>query len=302
MNETHFPKDEKSWLELRTECVTSSDVAALFNLSPYVTRFEYWHRKKNKTIEGAQENEFILWGKRLEATIAKGVAEDQGWEIRHMGEFVVNRELRLASSFDYSIEKGPVPNEKGILEVKNVFGPRFKEGWVLEDGTIEAPPYIELQVQNELFISGRKYGYISTLVSGNQLSLLKRERDEEVINRIISETEKFWKSIDDNQPPPPDFREDCDFISRLYTQSNGMVLDARDDKELLGYALEYKEASQMEKNAAEVKAAAKAAMILKIGGSEKVMGKGFTISAKTVKGGPVSYERPDYRGFRLHVK
>lgn len=302
--ESILPENVEAWHILRSECVTSSDVAALFGLSPYVTPFEYWHRKKERQIDFSDQEvpEFVRWGKRMEKTIAEGVAEEKNWKIRHMPEFLINRELKLGSSFDYSIEEGDVENEKGVLEVKNVFGPRFKEGWVLEDGSIEAPPFIELQIQNELALSNRNYGYISALVSGNQLVLLKRERDDAVITRILEATAKFWKSIRENIPPAPDFRTDGDFIAKLYQQSDGNVLYAKEDHELYANVMTYKEASRIEKQAKETKDEAKAQILFRIGAAEIVIGNNFKISSKTVKGTNISYYRQDYRGFRVTAK
>ena len=38
-------RSEQEWLDLRKKDITSTDVAALFNLSPYKTEFELYHEK-----------------------------------------------------------------------------------------------------------------------------------------------------------------------------------------------------------------------------------------------------------------
>ena len=41
---------EQAWLQQRAKDVTSTEVSALFGLSPYMTEFELWHRKANAEI------------------------------------------------------------------------------------------------------------------------------------------------------------------------------------------------------------------------------------------------------------
>ena len=36
---------EAAWLAARTHDLTSTEIAALFGCSPYLTKFELWHRK-----------------------------------------------------------------------------------------------------------------------------------------------------------------------------------------------------------------------------------------------------------------
>ena len=91
--------NEQEWLALRLEDITSTEVSALFNLSPYQTEFELWHRKKNKEIVTIEANQRMKWGTRLQDSIARGIAEDNGWNVRRMDEYVRIPELRIGSSF-----------------------------------------------------------------------------------------------------------------------------------------------------------------------------------------------------------
>jgi predicted phage-related endonuclease len=64
------PDSQDHWLQLRTQDVTSTESAALFGMSPYVTQFELWHRKKSGEQPEFKTNERMRWGNRLEAAIA----------------------------------------------------------------------------------------------------------------------------------------------------------------------------------------------------------------------------------------
>ena len=162
--ETIVPKNEADWLALRRQVVTSTEVAALFGCSPYVSLFELWHRKHDNLEVEFTKNERVTWGLRLEKAIADGVAEDEKFEIRRLSEFIQDTEINLGASFDYAI------GEDGILEIKNVDGLVFKDGWDVDGDNIEEPVHIGFQVQTQLMLSQRKYALLRPLVGGNTIN------------------------------------------------------------------------------------------------------------------------------------
>src|SRR5690606_13565282 len=168
ITEYHTPADEAAWHALRAQDLTSTDIAALFNLSPYKTHFELWHEKKSGEPVRIQQNERMKWGNRLEASVALGIAEDRGWTVRPLKEYGRLPGLRLGSSFDFRVI-AKISNSPGygtnldpdgvgwtrddspddaILEIKCVDFRAFRDGWTVEDDYIEAPPHIEIQVQH----------------------------------------------------------------------------------------------------------------------------------------------------------
>lgn len=312
MIETIHPKDEDEWLKLRTYDITSSEVAALFGMSSYVTEFELYHRKRDGKVVIQEEQEWTRWGKRLQDTIAAGVAEDQNWKIRKMTEYMRDTELRMGASFDFSIEAETVSDNPspvatlypGLLEIKNVFNMIFKDQWIEdEDGNIEAPPHIELQVQHQLAVSGRSFAYIAALVGGNQLQLIKRLPNEAIIAEIKKRVALFWERVDAGTPPPVDLNRDADFISSLYGYAEpGTVYDARDMDVFRDLCLKYKELGEAESAAKSQREAIKTRLLMEIGSAEKVLGDGFTISAGTVGPVDMAYRREGYRLFKVNWK
>jgi len=305
------PDNEKHWRELRTQDITSTEVAALFGLSPYMTIFELWHRKKNKElVDPFDGNKFTTWGNRLESAIANGIAEDQGWSIRPMTEYIRDTDCRLGASFDYAIYEtvedsfGCHNNDVGILEIKNVFGMIFQDQWVTEDKTVEAPPHIEIQVQAQLAVSGKYKAYIGALISGNKVELLHRKADSEVIEKIYEKAEAFWKSIDDNIEPTPDFVKDAEFISKLYMYAQpDKVKDVRENKEIIELAEKYKAAGEVEKSANNLKKSLKSQILMLIDDAEKCIGEGFSISAGMISPTDIeAYTKKGYRNFRINWK
>lgn len=292
MVKTIIPDNKEHWLELRASCLTSTEIAALFNCSPYTTAFELWHRKKNKEIVTLDPNVRMLWGSRLERSIAEGVAEDNGWKIRPMKEFMYDDVLKIGASFDFSI------GEEEILEIKNVDNRVFREGWIVDGDNIEAPPHLEIQVQVQMMISGRKVAWIAALVGGNDVKLIKREPDVFVRGQILNKALLFWESIEKGNPPDPDFSRDLETISRLYGFAEpGKVMDARGNQEIGKLMADYHALGEAEKAAKMGKDAIKGRMLTLIGDHEKILGETFTISAGMV--GPTRVEAYDRAGFRM---
>lgn len=293
MVETIVPRDEIHWKTLRTMDVTSTEVAALFGLSPYISLFELWHQKNNRTIVEFEEDDRMRWGRRLQDAIALGIAEDQEWSVRRMDEYMRDPELQLGSSFDFAI------GDDGLLEIKNVDGLAFRDGWIVDGDDVEAPAHIELQVQHQLAVSGRKFAYLSAFVGGNRVVLIRREPDEVIIKEIRRRVGSFWLSIVMEQEPKPDFSRDAKFIARLYSYAEpNTVLLARGDEKLSSLMARYRELSAAERSAGERKDAIKAEILTIVGDHEKVVGDDFTLSMGVVGGGPVSYERKPYRLFK----
>jgi putative phage-type endonuclease len=269
---------EDAWLAARKLDVTSTESAALFGMSPYTTHFELWHAKRSGLAREFKTNERMQWGNRLEAAIAHGIAEEQGWEIKPLKEYMRDPDARLGSSFDFVITSLGEPVH---LEIKNVDYLAFRDGWIEhDDGSIEAPEHIEMQVQHQMAVSGFKRAYIGAFIAGNRGVVIERERDEDVIRAIRAKVAAFWRTVDAGDEPAAIMPGDAEAVIRLnqYAQPGKMV-DASGDANIALLVTNYKRAAQDEKDAAEDKEVAKALLFEAIGDAEKVLLDGWTISA-----------------------
>jgi len=304
--------DDASRNAERAKDLTSTDVAALFGVSPYLTPFELWHRKRGALQVDDVENERTRWGNLLQDAIARGFAEERGKVLRRMDEYMRVGDLRIGSSFDF----GGIDEEQGsiwgpglvpgtgleaqfLVEVKNVDSLAFRRGWIETDFGLEAPAHIELQAQHQLLVADVRKCYIVALVGGNTLHVLERERDDVIAQRILDASVDFWRST---EPPAPDFRQDAETISRLYGYSSaGKVIDA--DEYMLSLMAAYKEYGAVEAAAEKQKKACKAELLTLIGDAEKVIGEGYSLSAKTIGDKEIAaHTRKGYRDFRIHER
>jgi putative phage-type endonuclease len=307
--ETVVPTDNKHWHELRSQVITSTDVAALFGISPWMTEFELWHRKKNATIVELETNERMKWGNRLQDAIANGIAEDYKLTVRPMKEFITIPTWRMGSSFDFLVTDGPVDvlgmdNKEAILEVKNVDGLAYKDGWIVNGDFAEAPPHIEIQVQHELLVSGRNRAIIGPLVGGNRARIIIRDADAQIQEAIKTKVAAFWASIAMSQEPRPDFKADAAFIAKLNGYAEpGKIKNAAGDDVLSGLCRTYKEWGEKEKEAKKEKDGVRAQILTLIEDAEKVYADGFTITAGLIPPTLVeAFTKKGYRDFKVYAK
>lgn len=287
----------ENWLAERSRVVTSTEVAALFKCNPYMTEFELWSRKKTRDVVKIDETERMKWGSRLESVIAEGAAADMGVKVEPFKTFIYDDDLRIGSSFDYLIA-GENPE---IMEIKNVDSMIYRDKWIDDGETIEAPPHIELQVQFQMLVSGIHSAWIVALVGGNKIVKTHRKYNERIGNAILKKVSEFWASVDAGTMPSPDFERDAEYIISLYdTAEPGRMIEADEHIEFMAH--EYKTFSDKIKELEKQKDGIKAKLLMAIGESEKVKGHSFTISAGVVGPAEVSYKREGYRAFRINWK
>lgn len=274
---------KEEWLSLKAQDVSSTEVSALFNMSPYLTKFELFHVKKNQQIIEIEDNDRMKWGRRLEDTIAQGFAEDYGLFIRKKDEYMRHFLVpRMSASFDYEIiglDHNP-PNYStglnpyraaflqygpGLLEIKKVDSLIYKNNWE----PTEAPPHIEFQVQQQMEVANLEWCVICPLVGGNEIKPFIRYRNKDMGASFITYILNFYDDIKANKAPSPDYAKDAEFIIELYRKAGQAVYVPEGSKQAILDQLcqQYKEAAANEANADDIKQIIKA-KIFEIAGTE----------------------------------
>lgn len=294
------PTSDEHWHALRHGVITSTEVSALFGLSPYLTAFELWHRKRAAEPEVFETNERMEYGKLFEPAIAEMAARKRGWTIVPLKDFAIVPEHRIGASFDFCTHDPEIAFTR-IVECKNVDGLVFKRGWEETDYGMEAPAHIEMQVQHQMLVSGTLQATIAAVVGGNRLFLLDRTADPGVHAAIIERVAEFWTSVESGVPPTPDYAKDAEFIASLYQYAEpGKVIQGTD--EIAEACSAYVKAAAWAKNAEEIKAAERARILTLIGDAERVMLPGYNLSAGVVSRGEYVVKATSYRNLRITAK
>ncbi len=309
-----LPRDEQHWHALRAQDLTSTDIAALFGMSPYATAIDVWHAKRDGIVERIEDNERMRWGRRLESVVAEGIAEDQGWYVGPLKDYGRLPQHRIGASFDYFIAQGHGYSPDAILEIKTVDALAFRNGWDMEGDLLVAPAHIELQLQHQLLVSGLRIGYIGALVGGNTVRLIRREADDAVHAAILQRAAEFWQSIIAGTPPPiTTAYEARAYVKRQTTVEPGRLFDARGNPTVAALLQDYRQARAEAQAATDAADVAKARLLEVVGEAERVMFDGGTISCGYTAGsagttitadmvGTTIGARTGFRNFRVNYK
>jgi predicted phage-related endonuclease len=318
----HYPKDRAEWLALRHQYVSSTESAALFGLGAYCTPYELGVQKQSKDppVNEGFGSERMVWGLRLQEAIAKGISDDYGVKIRRVRGYAVHPDCRMGASFDYEIvgiksdeelghevvngdlrgmydDLGP-----GVLEIKNVDWLVYKREWKQEDGQIEAPAQIEVQVQHQLeSIQTRKWSAIGVLIGGNDTVLVLRDYDPDFGKDIIAKVNRFWEDLGKGILPPVTLPEDVDIIRKIYLGSSpGKVYNGAEDVELVALCEQHNHARESENTMKAAKESIGAKILMRIKDSERAVAPGFKISATTVAEARIeAFTRPAFRRLQI---
>jgi len=275
-------RDEAAWLEKRGHYVTSTESASLFGLQmpSMPTAYELWHVKRGLIDRVVDVNSRMVWGRRLEQSIAAGIAEDNGFKLLPMRSFAFDDEDKIGSSFDNVIE---IPDSgHGLLEIKTVSYRDYKEKFIedSESGFIEAPAYYEVQVQHELEVINKyEYAMLAVFIMDTrEVKLLYRSRDKEMGAAIRVRVKEFWEM---QSPPPPDLAKDSDLLSKMQrANSKDKTYDASNDGDFELAAMAYLQEGEKEKAAKSAKDIARSKMVIAMSDHNQAFCKSARVSNK----------------------
>ena len=247
-------RDQKHWHELRSQHIGGSDIAALFGLSPYSSRWQLWMEKSGKLPpEDISGNKAVQAGTFLESGIANWAAHRWSMDLAKVNDYyTVDDCPGMGASFDY------IANNGAPVEIK--WSARGY-GWNYNGEEIdEAPENYLLQVQHQLACTTSDHAWLVALID-DEPRRMKIPRNDNIIDAIKHEIKLFWKSIDEGKEPEPDYATDVAAITKLMgtLPKSDVVLDDADAPLFAAY----KAAKEEEKVAAARADEAKAALLMK---------------------------------------
>lgn len=267
----------------RASHVGASEVAALFDCSPYLTLFELWHRKNGTIVtpdfmaDGMPNNERIEAGIRLEPAIIEWACDRWGYR-RH--ETPLNVEAGGLGGHPDQMAYCPDRESIGVLEIKTA------DWLVAKKWQGEPPLHYLLQAQTYAGLTGSAWCDIVVLVGGNQLQRFQYDFRPGIFAEIEKLTADFWASMRANDPPPPDFTRDRAALEEVLGEPTEEVIDLRHDNEAAHLCCDWLAAKAEAKATDQRLEEIKTQLLMKIGDAGFALIEGYKIGANQTKGTP----------------
>lgn len=236
-------RDRETWLALRMQDITASDVSAVCGESIFDghTPARVWAEKTGKLPqqERTEAMQRGLWG---EAAVFSALEDRHpDWEIRRAKVYFRDVEARIGATPDGA---AIIPGLDGItvVQAKVVSRPFFDLHWRADPGDrfspIVAPLAYQLQTLTETRLSEAARGVLAALVVDTfkwSLELFFVERNPSAEAKIWDVCKAFRTNyIDTNLQPPVDPERDSEIVKLLYPRDNGLEADFTGNNELPG--------------------------------------------------------------------
>jgi predicted phage-related endonuclease len=278
--------------QFRARHVGSSEVSALFDTCPYLTKFELWHRKKGNIAtpafdvigpDGTPDDERIYWGIRLEGAILEAAAERYGYTD-------IERNPRLSNGNGLGAHPDALATcpqrGRGYVEIK------MADWLVRKQWGDEPPAHYLLQSQAGQGLANVEWGDVLVLVGGNRLERFCYDFRPKIYAEIERRVADFWQSIEANDPPPADYTRDLGTITELYREGTDETVDLTADNLAHEAAAAFLFAKEARLDAEKREDAAKAELLDKLGAASVALLNGFTVRATTVAAVPERVAEP----------
>jgi predicted phage-related endonuclease len=231
------------------QTISASQSPALFDASPYVTRWMLWqHIAKGEPLPQPDHNR-IPWGQRLQPLVLAVASDELKLEVRpNAADDYVRRGL-IGCTRDAEIfcpDRGP-----GALETKCVFDYGV---WMREwEGGKRPPRHYEIQLQHQMMVGdGEKpfgWGILAAWCCGD-MHYFERKPIPELWAEIDRRVAQFFDDVKSGREPEP-FGDpvEVSMLATVFPTVEGNVLDYRAEPDALAVA---EKARMVEYHAKEV--------------------------------------------------
>ncbi|NYV73112.1 YqaJ viral recombinase family protein [Streptomyces sp. UH6] len=267
----NFTPGTPEWNAARTGLsVTATEIAAIVGLSPWMSRYELWHKKSGLPTPPFQMTSAIEWGNRLEDVVAqKWADEHEGYCIEQAGTWRhTDREWQRATP-DRLLTTGRGQTVE-LLELKT--SPQG-DGWG-PSGSDEIPIYYRCQVQWQLSTLGLDTCHVAVLISGHDYREYVIDRDDEDAATLVKAAAEFLDTVRRGQVPDIDGSSHTYDTVRLQPDRYDPV-----DVEIPGpIAADYEVCGQQYKAAADEYTRAKSQLLTALGTGKNAIHLGRRIA------------------------
>lgn len=211
------------WYQARLTGIGASEAAAAAGLSEYDTPLELYHRKRGNLPE-TRDDDAMRLGRLLEPIVASEFQHKTGLKVNAFDQPGLCRhpvdEFVLATP-DYLLLTEPIE----LLETKATM-------WYMaenlgEQNSDEVPKDWLCQAQQQMYVMGLAVCHIAALIDGRTLKTFRVERNDDLIDGLVSAERELWERIQNEDPPEADWEHESTprLIKEIYGTVNGDVIE-----------------------------------------------------------------------------
>lgn len=197
----------EDWLRYRKLGIGGSDAGAICGLNPYSTAISVFLDKTNQDTENF-DNEAMRQGRDLENYVAKRFMEATGLKVRKVNAIYYNEKYpHLLANVDRMIVGQNIGLECKTTNILNA--DKWKDG--------DVPAHYQLQCNHYMAVTGAQAWYIAVVILGKEFKYVRIDRDEDIIQNLISiETDFWYNHVLAGVMPDPDGSKAADSIINQY--------------------------------------------------------------------------------------
>lgn len=272
--------DRASWLQLRQQDLTASDVPAVAGLDHRRTPLAVWAEKVG-LVPGTADNVMMRRGRWLEPAVIEAMRESHPtWTIKRSGVYLRDPDLRMGATPD-AVAEDPARPGIGAIQCKVVSRPIYEAEW--EDG--RAPLKFEIQTLSEAMLLEAEWAVVAALVIGTySAELVEHEvpRHEGAEERVRGIVRGFWSEIDAGRQPRADYARDAGTIEALNREMRpGAAVDLSGDNRMPVLLAEREAAKAIASSAKKDIERIEAEIAEKIGAAEEAILPGWRVTRRT---------------------
>ncbi len=203
--------EHETWLQYRKKGIGGSDAGSICGLNPYSTAISVF-QDKTQQAPGESDSEAMRQGRDLEEYVARRFMEETGKKVRRANAIFYSEE----HPFMLANVDRLVVGENAGLECKTASA-YSADKW--KDGHI--PESYEIQCHHYMAVTGADAWYIACVVLGKDFIWHRIERDEEIIQMLVSVEEDFWHNnvLAGKMPAPDGSKAAEELLSQYYHTS-----------------------------------------------------------------------------------
>lgn len=215
--------DRAAWLEERRHGIGSSEIAAIFGVSPWLTAFDLWLSKREGAADDDAPTADQIRGTILEGAVLELYAVQHDVRYRRNAACIVSPHDPVVRATPDAFVLGEDGRTAGVIEAKTS---RTTDGWAPEPtGSMDdVPPWYALQAVWHMAATGLPWCDIVVLLPFYELRTYRIERDERVIEHVTGIAREWWDRfvVGGEQPPMGDSDLAYQWLRDRYPRGAGL--------------------------------------------------------------------------------